>query len=456
MFKRNAMGNTRTKLVAGAVLLTLGLTAAGSAMSTDTFGGGATLPAGAYVGFDFLSGGQKQSANTSVNATGAATVSGGSLFGAWAAASSNKVSYCQTGSGNGKKIFDNSDGTNHLTAVGACDGTTAGFNAPAGVLVNPHFAGSDAPMSTTEYSWFNTGGKTATYGEPTQFPAVAGSIAIIYNNGDVTTQLNLTDAQICSVFNGTTTNWSAFGFPSKPIKVAFRSDGSGTTFSLANHLATVCSGTASQHFVVDQAFSTVISKFPALSGSIGASGNPAVVTAVNSNDGAIGYAESANLKAAASLNPNVKASKVNGFDPYSDFPVAGGVPVGTSPNTGGNTTANSINVATSNDRAITGVDATTGRPTLGALTPLGQTGCMKIVDPANYANSTTRYPIVAVSYLIANNKGNGTDAAAVQGLIGSAYAPSAGVTSIGQGTGFAFVKPVPAIAQSAINACVNI
>ena len=75
MFKRNAKGNTRTKLVTGAVMLVLGLSAAGTAMSTDTFGGGATLPAGGYVGFNFLNPAVKQSANTAFPTSGAAAVS---------------------------------------------------------------------------------------------------------------------------------------------------------------------------------------------------------------------------------------------------------------------------------------------------------------------------------------------------------------------------------------------
>jgi len=247
MFKRNAKGNTRTKLVTGAVMLVLGLSAAGTAMSTDTFGGGATLPAGGYVGFNFLNPAVKQSANTAFPTSGAAAVSSTSLFGAWAARTGNKVSYCQTGSGNGKKIFDNSDGTNHLTAIGACDGTTIGFGAPSSILVNPHFAGSDAPMSATEYNWFDvTGGKKTQYGEPVQFPAVAGSIAVIYRKDSLSTPLNLTSAQVCGVFNGSITQWSALtgnASDTTTIKVAFRSDGSGTSFSLANHMATACVGT---------------------------------------------------------------------------------------------------------------------------------------------------------------------------------------------------------------------
>src|ERR1700710_1817516 len=163
MFKRNAMGNTRAKLLAGAVLMTFGLTAAGAAMSTNVGGGGATLPAGGYVGWDFLTvvppatGPQIFSSN--VPSKAGAAIASNSLIGNWAG-TANKVSYCQTGSGNGKKIFDNSDGTATFTGAGnACTGlanATSGFGADVSI-VNPHFAGSDAPMSQAEFSWFGNG-----------------------------------------------------------------------------------------------------------------------------------------------------------------------------------------------------------------------------------------------------------------------------------------------------------
>lgn len=451
MFKRNAMGNTRTKLVAGAVMLVLGLSVAGSALATDTFGGGATLPAGGYVGFNFLSGGQKQSANTASPTSGVAAVSTSSLFGAWAAASGNKVSYCQTGSGNGKKIFDNWDGTVSRTAIGLCDGGLTGFGAPSSILVNPHFAGSDAPMSQQEYNWFNvSGNKVAQYGEPVQFPAVAGSIAIIYRKDGLSTPLNLSSAQICGVFNGSITKWSDLTgvvADTSTIKVAFRSDGSGTTFSLVNHMAAACTTTASQHFIVDQSFATAISQYqPTVPSTwLPASGNPAVVTAVNGADGTIGYAESANLKAAASTAPNVKYATVGGKDPYADFPTA-------------------VTVLPVTDRVLNGVNATTGRPVVSVLTPFGQTTCMMLVDPAGYANITARYPIMAVSYLIANNKGNtATDVAAVRGLVGAAYNTSlrGSITTIGAvdpvtgkpNTGYAFLT-ASTLTQAKVDSCI--
>jgi phosphate transport system substrate-binding protein len=453
---------TRTKVLAGSVLLCLGMVAAGAAAATDTFGGGATLPAGAYVGFTFSSGTHSHvlSSNTSGQFAGSdpSGVDSGSLFGAWAASTSNKVSYCQTGSGNGKKIFDNNDGvlpassSHALTSVGVCDGTTAGFAAPSGVAVDPHFAGSDAPMSQAEYTAFNTGNKQTKYGQPSQFPAVAGTIAIIFNNADVSGRLNLTDAQVCGVLNHTITDWHTLSasLPSKAIKVVYRSDGSGTTFSLANHLTAVCGASGGHHFITDQAFTNVVNAFgtPASFGWTGVSGNGGIITEMNlsTEDGAISYAESANLKAAVAngLAGNIAYATVNSKDPYADFPDTVTATVST----------NSVVSST--------VNPITGAPILSALTPnIAGTTCINVVNPTTYANVTTRYPIMAISNLIANYQGNGSDLAAVRGLISSAYGVTnpvtgvvthPGVTTIGTGTGFAFFSPGTAIN---VNSCIN-
>lgn len=442
MFKRNAMGSNRTKLIAGVVMLSLGL-AAGSAMAANVYGGGATLPAGAYVGFNFLSasGIQKMSNNTGAGQSGAG-ISSTSIFGAWAAANSSTLGYCQTGSGNGKKIFDHYNGTTTLAgAVGTCDGTInpgSGFGAPTGVAVDPHFAGSDAPMSTAEFGWFNNGGKAATYGQPVQFPAIAGSVAIVYNNSDVKSQLALSRAQVCQVFSGQITNWQQIDatLPSKTISLVYRQDGSGTTFSLANYLATACPGSSASHFIVDQAFSTVVSKIaPSLgSGPVFGNGNPDLVDKVNANDGAIGYAEAANLKAAQAvgLDTSVAYATVEGFDPYANFP-------------------GSINLTgTVSDQAVGTPDPATGKVVLAALSP-SVAGCMFVTNPNNYALVAGRYPIMAVSYLIANNKGNGTDVTAVRGLVGSVYSRAAG-TVLPQG--YAFVNPGAAVTGK-VATCIN-
>jgi ABC-type phosphate transport system substrate-binding protein len=449
------------KVLAGAVLLCLGPVVATAASATDTFGGGATLPAGAYVGFNFIGATNPMlSSNTLTQFAGQSPsgIDAGSLFGAWSASTGNKISYCQTGSGNGKKIFDKTDGATALTSIGACTGSLTGFAAPASVAVDPHFTGSDAPMSVSEYALFGTAatGKGPQYGEPSQFPVVAGSIAILYNNADAAQgTLNLTGAQICGVFNHTITTWDQLGVstpfnPHKRIKVVYRLDGDGTTFSLSNHLTAVCQGTLPAHFITDQSFSTVVSQFgtPSAFGWTGVSGDGGVVTEMNffGEDGAISYAESANLKAAtiAGTAFNVSYAKVNGRDPFADFP-------------------GTISVFAVQNIAINGVNAVTGSPVVVELSPIvAGSKCINIVNPVTYANVITRYPIMAVSYLIANFKGNGPDVAAVRSLISSGYGEvnpithlitHPGVSTIGAGTGFAFIAPNTPIEPAA---CINI
>ncbi|KAG9601256.1 hypothetical protein KCV01_g7648, partial [Aureobasidium melanogenum] len=345
------------------------------------------------------------------------------------------------------------DGTTTLVgATGACTGSTSGFGALS-APVDPHFAGSDAPMSQDEFNWFGLGGKTAANGQPVQFPSVVGSVAIAFNNPDVPASgLNLSDAGLCRIFSGQISDWNQLTtaetgltstLPSRALKVAFRSDGSGTTFSFANHLSTVCAaGATGQVFQTDQAFTTVVAQYLSAIPStwLGASGNPGVVTAINNNTGAIGYAESANLKSTPTAT-NTKVAKVNGFDPYANLPAT--------------LTFNSVLL----DNVIVGRNAN-GTPHVQKMSPAAPVAnCVLMVNPADYANVSGQYPIIAVSNLIANNKGNGADLTAVRSLFSWLYnSTHTGVNTIGKGadgtgTGFAFVAST--VANARVNACIN-
>ncbi|NII54852.1 substrate-binding domain-containing protein [Luteibacter sp. SG786] len=470
MFKRNAMGNTRAKLLAGAVLMTLGLTAAGAAMSTNVGGGGATLPAGGYVGWNFTTSGAVSPVfSSNVSGKPGSSVDSTSLMGNWASTSSpaNSVSYCQTGSGGGKKIFDHSDGTATWGGAGqACTGSasaTTGFGADTSV-VDPHFVGSDAPMSQNEFNWFgngtNLGNKATQYGQPSQFPAIVGSVAIAFNNPDVAS-LDLADAGLCRIFSGQVSNWNqltasdfntapSLPLPSRTLVLAYRGDGSGTTFSLANHLSTVCTSLPSgKFFQADQSFATVTAQFTLPAGSVAGQGNPGVVSAISSTPGAIGYAESANFKH-TTVSSTTHVAKVNGKDPYADLPDA--------------LTFTTVAV----DKVINGWNAAggsviPGTPKVDALTGASTAGCMVMADPSTYAKGVgTSYPILAVSNLIFNQKGNGSDLAAVRDLMTYTYNATrrAGATLVGNrtatggGTGYAFVTAPAAAAK--INTCITI
>jgi len=187
-------GNTRMKKLAGA--LVVAFAAASSAHAAIQVGGGATLPAVGYVG----------DVTHRLNASPDAN----SLLGAYKSVTGTSASYCQTGSGAGKNVLagvtsvqgqcaDSPSPTDFGAANAAVNRTT---------LTQPNFAGSDSPLSATDYSNYVSNRGSS---RPLQFPAVAGGIAIVYRNDNLATQLNLTTAQVCGIFNGSITTWSGLG-----------------------------------------------------------------------------------------------------------------------------------------------------------------------------------------------------------------------------------------------------
>jgi ABC-type phosphate transport system substrate-binding protein len=418
-----AVKHARVKMLAGAALFCVSGLMATSAMSTTLYGGGASLPAGAYFGWNFLPN-NRLTLPTNVTST--------SLLGAWAASTGNAIQYCQTGSGGGKRVLNGDTGSTpgnpSLVPGGACNVGFAnstvfgisqvsptGFQIPATAVGQPDFIASDAPYTTAEYQTF-VNLKGPSRGEPVQFPAVGGAIAIVYKNSDVNVphKMNLTTAQVCQIFAGNITFWNQLNpsFLPKPIKVVYRSDDSGVSFNLANHLSAVC-GTISApgSFQTYQTFfspvvsntQTVIAHLPLNSSTskIPATGDPGVILTVvhPTNDGAIGYAEVADAldHTGSGVNP-VDYATIDGRDPVADLPAT-------------------MAVRGLFDEAISGVDIF-GRPTLSAVIPNSTAKCLGIVDPNSYANLVRPfYSILTVSYLVANQKGNGADVTALRSLM---------------------------------------
>lgn len=293
------------------------------------FGGGATFPINAYVGDSWLdSVPNRRLSNTLPPAAGAKVNSNaatkGSLFPIYSlstidAAFPNQkagtvgVSYCQGGSGVGRGIV-----VNTLVATAACG--DYGTGTPVGVSGSARkadFGGSDAPLAQTEINSFNASAGTpaqqysALYNQLVQLPAVAGSVAVVYNNAALgKKQLNLTRSDICGIFSGSITDWAELEntpkvtIASKPIKVVVRSDSSGTTFSFTNFLSAACptvgaqpGGVAVTGFKTVNTFKSGLpggaASFPGVynSGSVEVSGNGSIVTTVAALDGAIGYAD---------------------------------------------------------------------------------------------------------------------------------------------------------------------
>jgi phosphate transport system substrate-binding protein len=439
-------GNIRMKFVAGAVMLCL----ASAAGATSLVGGGATLPAIGYTG----------SSTFPTALTPITTMGAGSLFGVLLSGTTNTVSYCPTGSGNGKKILAGNDtGFQVNSTCGAAAPTSTGFGSTG--LAQADFAASDAPMSVSEFNNYVAGHGAGS--KAVQLPAVSGAISIAFRKdaqGSVpaVSSLTLTEAQICGIFSGQIKTWNdtaltGAGIPTGTtgnINVVYRSDNSGTSFSLLNHLSAVCPSNvaagkvAATNFKTDQSFPSVgaLSYISTYASSTGASGNKGVTDAIAANDGSIGYAEAANPISAPTRFASVKNSHSL---------------VNVNPSTGFGTTA--LPVTLQYDQALATALTSTGRPTLTALSTTGQ--CVAIVNPNDYADPTTGYPILAVTYLLANGAGNGAKQAAIQGLMFSPYnltsRPS--VTKIGRiTTGYSWLSSTdltaPAI-QTKINGCVG-
>ncbi|WP_371356381.1 phosphate ABC transporter substrate-binding protein PstS [Pseudomonas chlororaphis] len=211
--------------------------------------------------------------------------------------------YIGVGSGAGKQAFFNNDSTK--------------FNLASGINVD--YAGSDSIVSSTELTAYNNSADKgrATFGPLIQIPAEATSVTVPYNVAGKTT-LNLTSAQLADIFSGKIKNWNEIVFagvagPNLPIKVVYRTDGSGTTEIFTTHLKAVKSTSvpaASNSFATAVGFNPATNA-PAGSTYIGVSGSGAVATAVANNDGAIGYVS----PDFAEFNNAAKVATVNGFLP---------------------------------------------------------------------------------------------------------------------------------------------
>lgn len=342
------------------------LAVSGMANAATLVGEGATLPGIAYTG-------GTTSPKTLTPSSGI-----DSIFGAFAQATSNTVTYGQTGSGAGKTALNNNTGA---------------------------FAASDSPLTQANYSAFLTSPAVTTGGHvaPVQVPAISGSIAIVFNNPDIAAGVvpNLTSVKIAKIFAGEYTNWNqlGLGLPSRAIVVVARGSGSGTTFGFVNHLNAVGGLTTGKYFSVKELFSDAVATAQATGFSFTpASSNADVVNKVNTTAGAIGYAEAANAATA-------RFTTVNGLHPVNDF---------NSPRT-----IAAANILT--DYGITGVVASgaqAGQATYAALTgvPAGSTGYVKLIKPESYANPASGYPVQAISYLL-GYRSNNTNVNEVRSLL---------------------------------------
>jgi phosphate transport system substrate-binding protein len=139
------------------------------------------------------------------------------------------------------------------------------------------FAASDVPMKADDITAVKRG--------VVQVPMTAGAIAVAYHHEGC--DLKLSQAQLADVFLGRINNFSQLGCSAKPIKVVFRSDGSGTTANFTAHLSAI-----SPAWKAGPGDNKTVS-WPT---GIGAKGNEGVAAQLTQLDGGIGYVETAYVK----------------------------------------------------------------------------------------------------------------------------------------------------------------
>lgn len=116
-----------------------------------------------------------------------------------------------------------------------------------------------------------------------------------------------------------------------------------------------------------------------------------------------------------------------------------------------NPNPSSITVTTEAGRVISPVDAATGRVGTAPASslPAATANCLLVVDPLDYAQPLTgptkkaavdfdRYPVIAVTYLLAYTNGNNAKTSAMESLLKAAYDPAvlAKTKTVGKSSGY--------------------
>ena len=173
------------------------------------------------------------------------------VFSDYEKVSGNRVNYASVGSGSGVRQY----------IAGTVD-----------------FGATDEPIKASEIAKVKRG--------VVQIPMVGGTIAVAYNKPGCT--LKLTQKQVADIFLGTIKDWNQLGCAAGPVRVAHRSDGSGTTFAFTNSLSTFSPQWKSE---VGEGKSV---KWPV---GIGGKGNEGVSGIVKTTPGSIGYVNTGFVKA---------------------------------------------------------------------------------------------------------------------------------------------------------------
>jgi ABC-type phosphate transport system substrate-binding protein len=255
-------------------------------------------------------------------------------------------SYDGVGSGGGQSAFL----TNNISL----------FNSPSnqyGTIVGTtvHFGASDAFLSSSQVNPNGTYPLSPTDGPLIQIPMFGVPITIPYVNAGLTTALKLTDAQLCGVLSGQITNWSQLSPKATKgtIEVVYRSDSSGTTFLLTQHLNAVCTASNSSFpaypVPVTKTFTQLFTGGTIPTTFTGESGSALVQAQLLATPLSFGYL-SPDYTSIAPKSPNTSslkvASVVNGINNVAYQPTVANVNTGLSNAGPGSTNATPPSTAT--------------------------------------------------------------------------------------------------------------
>ncbi len=332
----------------------------------------------------------------------------------------SKFNYTTSGSGAAQTAFLTNSLVPFVTAP--TTGTTPDFP-------NVDFGASDAALTTTQIGTFTGPGALI------QVPTFGTPITITANSLTSDGQINLSEAQVCGIFSGTITQWSAIpnAGTTGQIVVVYRADGSGTSFLLTQHLGAVCHTLAGSGFTTSFAGTTTFaslfpSGFPAGSSFVGVSLSSGVQTTVHGTANTIGYLSPDYTHIAPSPTPSSAAApfvaEVNGALPNQT------------------NTANTLALATipgegSNTIPVTTTDPTHWVPTI-ASPPVSATiypiaGYTTLEVAQEYNNSTIAADIVAFLDGMLNEPNTAFSTAqsklAVNAIIAGGFVPLPGVTN---------------------------
>ena len=247
--------------VSAAALACLTTGAFAQESTTAITGGGSTL-----AEFDYFN--EFATFNASQPASGA-------MFANPAPATGQQVLYWPSGSGSGQAAFLNDDlscDANKVTGANnkLCSGTVGG-------AASVSYGASDATLNTTQTAqWASSSVGPSAAGALIQLPSKGVGVAFPIVNANFTAngQVALNDSDLCGIFSGKIADWSQTSAGSKlapgAITVIYRSDGSGTSFLLLNHLAAVCTASNSNFSLPIVPSTTFLNAFP---GGVAPNGN---------------------------------------------------------------------------------------------------------------------------------------------------------------------------------------